>query len=431
MTPPDAPRASRRRRKIVARCRSIADLRAAARRRLPRSVFDFVDGGAEDERTLTDNAAAFKLLRFQPKMLVDVTTVDMRTTLLDGPSALPVIVAPYGACGFSWPRGDHAGAEVAEAAGIAYAMSSTASVALEDIAARHQGRRWFQCYIFRRREITAELIARAEKAGFETLVITVDLPVGGNRERDYRNDFSVPFRYTPRNVTDFALHPEWSITTLRNGMPTLANLAAFGNVNDVNATASSVGRNYDPSFNWDDLAAIRDRWRGKLVVKGIARGEDARRLVALGADAIAVSNHGGRQLDGALPTLFCLPEIRDAVGRAAEVYLDGGIRRGTDIVKALALGADAVMLGRSLLYGIAAGGAVGARRALDILTQELGRTMQLLGAPRLADIGPHLIARSDLLAHLDPSIARTLLPEADASPAVARPEHHYEKDPVS
>lgn len=420
MTTQDLPATSSRRRRNIARCRSIGDLRSAAKRRLPRAVFDFVDGGAEDERTLRGNEEAFSRLRFQPRALVDVSAVTTETTLLGAPSALPIVVAPFGAAGFSWPRGDHASAAAAAAAGIPYAMSSTASVTLEDIARCHDGRRWFQCYIFKRREITAELIERARNAGFEALMITVDLPVGGNRERDYRNDFSVPFRYTARNVRDFAFHPGWALSTLFHGMPTMANLTSFEGVSDVNTAASTVGRNYDPSFDWDDLEAIRDGWRGKLVVKGIARGEDAARLARMGVDAVAVSNHGGRQLDGALPSLFCLPEIRAAVGDRMEVFLDGGIRRGADVAKAIALGADAVMIGRAMLYGIAAGGGTGAERAVEILGQELRRVMQLLGAPRLAAITPDLIARADLMAVLGPAASMGLFgrsADRHASPA--------------
>lgn len=421
MTRPEVPPASRYQRRIVARCRSIADLRAASRRHLPRAVFDFVDGGADDERTLSGNQEAFARLRFQAKALVDVSDVSTETRILGGPSSLPIVVAPFGAAGFPWPKGDLASADAASTFGVPYAMSSTASVTLEAIAERSEGRCWFQCYIFKRREITAHLIERARTAGFETLIITVDLPVGGNRERDYRNDFSVPFRFTPRNVVDFAMHPRWSLSTLAHGMPVMANLTAFGGMDNVNTAASTVGRNYDPSFDWDDLGRIRDAWKGKLVVKGIARGEDARRLADLGVDAVAVSNHGGRQLDGALPSLYCLPEVRAAVGRRVEVLVDGGIRRGSDIVKALALGADAVMVGRAILYGLAAGGSHGAHRALDVLAQELRRTMQLLGTPEPGAIGAHLIARGDLLANFDPEIAHGLMSGRREPPAAIEP----------
>jgi len=421
MTRLEAPPASRYQRRIVSRCRSVADLRNAAKCRLPRAVFDFIDGGAEDERTLSGNLAAFARLRFQGKALIDVSDVSTSAQILGGPSSLPIVIAPFGAAGFPWPRGDLASADAAAAFGIPYAMSSTASVAMEEIAERSEGRRWFQCYIFKRREITAQLIERARQAGFETLVITVDLPVGGNRERDYRNDFSVPFRFTPRNVFDFAVHPRWSLSTLAHGMPVMANLTAFGNMDNVNTAASTVGRNYDPSFDWDDLGRIRDSWKGKLVVKGIARGEDARRLADLGVDAVAVSNHGGRQLDGALPALCCLPEVRAAVGHRVDVLVDGGIRRGSDIVKALALGADAVMVGRAVLYGLAAGGPAGAHRALEILAQELRRTMQLLGTPHLGEIGAHLIARRDLMTEFDPAIARHLISGEGEAPVLIEP----------
>lgn len=378
-------------RRAADKARSIAALRDAARRRLPRAFFDFIDGGAEDELTLKENSQAYRRIGFMPRVLVDVSQVDMAHPILGTRSPLPFAIGPTGGVGFSWPLGDIALAQAADKAGIPFTLSTTASVSIEHLRRSVQGRLWFQCYIFRQREFTLRLIARALAADYEALIITVDLPVGGNRERDFRNDFAVPFRYTPRNVTDFARHPGWVWTTLRHGLPHMPNLEGLAPPSDIVKAASSVGRNYDPSFSWDDLAQIRDLWPRKLIVKGVVRPDDTERLAAMGVDAVVVSNHGGRQLDGAPATIAALPGVKAAAGNRMPVFVDGGIRRGSDIVKALASGADAVLLGRATLYGLAAAGAYGAGRAVSILESELKRTMQLCGATRIADIDGDLI----------------------------------------
>ncbi len=379
----------------LARARSIDDVRALAQRRLPRAVFDFFDGGAETESTMQENRAAFERRRLLPRTLVDVSRIDMTTTVLDTPVSMPIVIAPTGAAGFGWPGGDVAIARAAAAAGIPYALSTTATASIERVAREAPGHLWFQAYILRERANTMKLIERARVAGYDALVITVDLPVGGKRERDFRNDFSIPFRFTPRNLLDFASRPGWALSALRHGIPVMENLvglvpAAAGAV----AVASSVGRNYDPAFDWDGLKAIRDAWPRKLVVKGVVHPEDATKAAALGCDAIVVSNHGGRQLDGGIATAEALPAVVAAVGTTMEVMVDGGIRRGASVVKALALGARAVMIGRPTLYGVAAAGEPGARRALDILLDEFKRTMQLCGVRDVGSIGPDLLVRS-------------------------------------
>jgi (S)-mandelate dehydrogenase len=379
----------------VARARSIEDLRRAAQRRLPRSVFEFFDGGAEDEITLRENRAAFERVRLLPKVLVDVARVDPSTTILGAPSALPLAIAPTGAIGFGRHGADIAIARAAKAFGIPYALSTTATASIEGIADAAPGRLWFQAYILKQRDFTMRLVGRARDAGYEGLVITVDLPVGGKRERDFRNDFSIPFRFTPRNVLDFASRPVWALAMLRLGVPQMENLAGFTpDATSVAAAASSVGRNYDASFDWDALKAVRDAWPRKLIVKGIVRPDDAERAVAMGCDAIVVSNHGGRQLDGGIATLDALPAVAAAVAKRASVLVDGGVRRGVDIVKALALGAEAVLVGRATLYGACVGGEMGAARALAILQEEFMRAMQLCGVRRTAEIGPDLLAPS-------------------------------------
>ncbi len=384
---------SQRRASQVARAYSIDDLRRHARRRLPRAVFDFFDGGAEDETTLRGNRAAFERVRLAPRVLVDVSQIDTRTAILGTNSNLPIAIAPTGAVGFGWRGGDVAIARAAAAHGIPYALSTTGTASIERIAEEAGGRLWFQAYILRKREFTLALIERARAAGYEALMITVDLPVGGKRERDFRNDFSIPFRFTPRNVFDFATRPAWALPMLLRGVPVMENLRGFSaEATDSAAIASSVGRNYDPSFCWDDLARIRDHWPRTLIVKGIVRPDDAERAAAIGCEGIVVSNHGGRQLDGGIATLDALPAVAAAVTGRASVLLDGGIRRGADIVKALALGADAVLIGRATLYGVCAGGEAGALRALDILRDELTRTMQLCGVQRIGDIDARLLA---------------------------------------
>jgi len=364
----------------VSKAYSIEDLRRAAQRRLPQAIFDFFDGGAEDEITLRDNRAAYQRVRLMPKVLTDVSTIDASTSLVGQRSELPMAIAPTGAVGFGWRGGDIAIARAAVAAGIPYTLSSTATASIEQIANAAPGRLWFQAYILRNKPFLQGLIDRAQAADYEALVITVDLPVGGKRERDFRNDFSVPFRFTPKNLLDFARHPGWLSDIVRFGMPVMENLIGLETqATSATAIASSVGRNYDPSFNWESLQKIRDGWPRKLIVKGILSPEDALRVAAMGCDAVVVSNHGGRQLDSAVATFDALPGVIKAVNGRIPVLLDGGVRRGSDIFKALAMGAQGVMLGRATLYGASAAGEPGASRALTILKDELIRTMQLCG----------------------------------------------------
>ncbi|MHA6645481.1 alpha-hydroxy acid oxidase [Mesorhizobium sp. A623] len=377
---------------------SIEDLRRMARSRLPRAIFDFFDGGAEDERALAANRSAYAKYALVPHVLRDVSGVLLETKVLGEPSAMPIIVGPTGAAGFGWHKADVAIARAAAQAGIPYSLSTSATASIEEIhEATPEGRRWFQAYILKNRDFTRKLIARAEAAKYEALMITVDLPVGGKRERDLRNDFSVPFRFTPSNLTDFALHPGWSLPMLVRGVPIMPNLIGLNAAkSDMRELASSVGRNYDPSFDWDDLRCIRDIWPGKLIIKGIMRVSDAERAARLGCDAIVVSNHGGRQLDASYATLEALTPIAKAVGGDVDVMVDGGIRRGSDIVVALALGAKAVIIGRPTIYGVCADGEAGATRVLAILRDELRRTMQLCGLTGVSQISPAIFNMDEL-----------------------------------
>src|SRR6266571_194995 len=357
---------SRRAARRLLRAWTIEDLRRLAEKRLPRAVFDFFDGGAEDETTLRDNRAAFERARLAPRMLTGVAQIDTASDILGSRSKLPIAVGPTGGAGFGWPFADVGIARAAAAAGIPYTLSTMATASIERIAREAGGRLWFQAYIFKNRDITMRLIERARQLGYDALMVTVDVPVGGKRERDFRND-----------------------------LPALENVADLApDAKSIAEIASSVGSFWDAGFDWDGLKETRDRWPGKMLVKGILRADDAERLAALGVDAVVVSNHGGRQLDGALASLDALPPIARAVKGRLSVLVDGGVRRGVDVLKAVALGAEGVMLGRATLYGVCAAGEAGAARALEILRDELVRAMQLSGVRSVREIGPELLAPS-------------------------------------
>lgn len=378
----------------VSRAWSIEELRRRARARLPRAIFDFFDGGAEDEVTLRDNRAAFERTRLLPRVLVDVSKPDPSCEILGAPAKQPFFVAPTGAAGIAWPGVDVGIARAAAALGVPYTLSTNATAGIEEIAEKAPGRLWFQLYVLRDRAFVERLIARAEAAGYEALVPTVDLAVGGKRERDQRNGFSVPPRLTLRHLVSGALKPSWALRiALNGGLPDFVNVRGYGGSTERGlALASSVGRHTDPGFDWDDLARFRDRWKRKLIVKGVSRVDDAERMAQMGVDGVWVSNHGGRQLDGAVASLDAMQAIARAVGSKVAVIMDGGVRRGSDVLKARALGAQAVAVGRATLYGAAAGGEAGARQALAILASELERAMQLSGVARVADITRELVA---------------------------------------
>ena len=374
------------------RAHSIADLRKLSRRRLPRCVFDFFDGGAEDEISLAANTASLDRVNLLPRVLADVANVEIGTRLLGATAAMPLGIAPMGACGLGWRDADVAVARAAAAAGVPYTLSSAAHNTIEEVATRAGGRLWFQPYMLSHREFVFRLIDRARSAGYEALVVTVDLPVGGKRERDLRNQFALPFRLTPRTFVDFAARPAWSLPMLMRGRPLMGNMVGMETRIGATAAGTTVGSGMDASFSWTDLQRVRDLWLGKFIVKGVLRPDDARRLVALGCDAIVVSNHGGRQLDGACSTFDALPDVAAAVNGGADVLLDGGVRRGRHIVQALAAGASGVFVGRSVLYGLAAAGEPGATRALEILRDEFTRTLRLCGCRSVAEVDSTLLA---------------------------------------
>ena len=373
---------------------NIEDLRLLAKRRLPRAIFDFFDGGAEDETTLRENRAAFERVRLLPKVLVDVSKVETNTDLFGKPSSLPLAIAPTG--GISAGR---AGAELilaraAKACGVPFTMATPSAFTIERVAEEVGGRLWFQLYAVRDKEFRKKLVERAKNAGYEAILVTVDLPVSGKRERDPRNGFVTPYKPSWRNSRDVLFKPAWLLEYMRHGRPGMANLEGYRFSTPAGTDiVTAVGREMDAGMSWEYVKQLRDQWPGKLLLKGVERPDDAERAVSVGCDGVVVSNHGGRQLDGAVATLDALPAIAFAVGSKITVLLDGGVRRGVDILKARALGAQAVLTGRATLFGAMAGGEPGARRALEILSTELVRAMQLCGVRSPGEIRSDLVSR--------------------------------------
>jgi L-lactate dehydrogenase (cytochrome) len=364
------------------RARNIADLRLLAQRRLPRMVFDYIDGGADDEATLARNVSRLRDVELVWDALVDVREIDTATRIMGEATRLPFLISPTATSRLFHPRvGERAVARAAYKAGIVYACSTLASTTVEDIAAATPGPKWFQVYVWKDRGLVAETLARAKAAGFTGAILTVDVPVAGNRERDHANDFSVPPKVTMRTASQALARPcyLWDLATTPRITP-----ANFAHIRMDGGLIAFINHQFDRSVTWEDARWLRDTWGGKFAIKGIATPADARRAIAAGADAVWVSNHGGRQLDTAPATIDTLPGIAEAVRGEAEIIFDGGVRRGTDIVKALALGANAVALGRAYLWGLAAGGEAGVTHALTILELELKRAMALLGRTTIA-----------------------------------------------
>jgi L-lactate dehydrogenase (cytochrome) len=360
---------------------TIEDLRLRARRRLPRAIFDFVDGGAMDERTLAANQADFAALGFRPRVLVDVAARRQGVRVLGQEFTTPLILAPIGLTEFFGPGGEIAAARAAAKAGAGFCLSTMATTTIEDLAGGAPGF-WFQLYFQRDRGVTRALVERAAAAGCPVLCLTVDLAVQGRRERDERNGFTVPPRITARNALDFALHPRWLWRLNQYRAQAFANFAGFaGHQPDFTTVARYIVEQFEPALTWQDVDWLKSIWPGHLVIKGILSPEDARLAADHGADGIVVSNHGGRQLDGAVSTIAALPEIVNAAGKSLDILIDGGIRRGGDVVKALALGARACLIGRPFLYGLAAGGEAGVARALTILSGEIDNVQALIGCP--------------------------------------------------
>lgn len=361
---------------------SIPDLRRLARRRAPRAVFDYTDGAAGEELSLRRSREAYARVEFQPRVLQDVSAVDTSTTVLGRRADLPLMFAPTGFTRMMHTDGESAVARVAARTSIPYALSTMGTTSIEQLAAAApDGRRWFQLYLWRDREASRDFVVRARESGYEALVLTVDTPVAGARLRDVRNGLTIPPSLSLRTFAEGALHPGWWFDLLTTEPLEFASLHRF-----EGTVAELVGTMFDPAATIDDLSWLRSVWDGPLVVKGIQTVADARAVVDGGADAVIVSNHGGRQLDRAPTPLEALPAVVDAVGDRAEVYVDGGILSGSDVVAAVASGARAALVGRAYLYGLMAGGERGVQRATDILRQEVAGTLALLGVTRVSDL---------------------------------------------
>jgi L-lactate dehydrogenase (cytochrome) len=376
----------------LARAGSIADLRLLARRRAPRAVFDYTDGAAGDELSLRRSREGYARVEFVPRVLQDVSTVDPSTTILGRPAALPLVFAPTGFTRMMHTEGEPAVARAAARAGIPYALSTMGTTSIERLATEApEGRRWFQLYLWRDREAGRDFVARAAAAGYEALVLTVDTPVPGPRLRDVRNGLTIPPSLTLRTLAEGARHPAWWLDLLTTEPLEFASMSHFDGT-----IAELVAKMFDPSATMSDLEWLRSAWQGPLVVKGIQTAEDARAVVDGGADAVVVSNHGGRQLDRAPTPLEVLPEVVAAVGDRAEVYVDGGVLSGADVVAAVAHGARAVLVGRAYLYGLMAAGEPGVQRAADILRAEVVTTLALLGVRSVSDLRrDHVRRRTD------------------------------------
>lgn len=369
------------------RAQTIENLRAMAARRVPRAVFDYVDGGAGDEVSMARARSAFSRVEFHPKVLRDVSQISVSTTILGEDASLPLVFAPTGFTRMMHHSGERGVAAAAARAGVPYALSTAGTTSPEDLMkVEPSGVRWFQLYLWRDRGRAKALIDRVAAAGFRTLVLTVDTPAAGDRRRDARNGLEIPPVLRLGSVIEGALHPRWWFDLLTT------EPIRFAAQTDPGETLQDVfGRMFNPTVTTDDVAWLRERWAGTLVVKGVMRPDDAKEIASLGADGLVVSNHGGRQLDRSVTPLEVLPSIVDTVGARAEVLLDGGVRSGADVIAAVGLGARAVLVGRAYLYGLMAGGERGVERALSILRADAVRTMQLLGARSVSDLDTSMV----------------------------------------
>jgi L-lactate dehydrogenase (cytochrome) len=363
---------------------TISDLRAIAKRRVPLGVFEYTDGAAESEISLRRARQLFRDVQFNPSILRDVADVDTTISVLGRPAAVPFAFAPTGYSRMMHHDGERAVVRVAELRGIPYGLSTMGTTTIEDVAAAApNARKWFQLYVWKDRQLGEDLMTRAQAAGFEALILTVDVPVGGNRLRELRAGFSLPPALTARTMLEAATHPTWWLNLLTTSPLTFASLTSSGGT-----LGELADKLFDASMTIADLEWLRSIWHGPLIIKGIQTVDDARRVVDAGADAIVLSNHGGRQLDRAPVPLRLLPDVVDAVGDRTEVWVDTGVMTGADIVAAIALGARTVLVGRAYLYGLMAGGERGVDRAAEILTLEIRRTMQLLGVRSVAELKP-------------------------------------------
>lgn len=367
------------------RAASIDDLRRLAKRRIPRFAFDLVDGGAESERNMRRNVEAFEEVELTPRYMIDVSEIDTHAEIFGQTFDLPFGMAPIGMLNAFWPDADLILARLCARENIPYVASSAASTTLERLAEAAAGNGWFQLYVSGDPEVTESLISRAEAAEYRVMLVTADVPAAGKRDRDIRNQLSVPFRITPDVLLQLIANPTWSLTSLRHGKPNIANYADL--LRSATSYADVQKTLITPGFTWEDLKRIRDRWQGTLLVKGILHPDDAVRCAELGCEGVVVSNHGGRQVAFGPPTIEALPPIAEALGGQIKIILDSGVRRGADVLRAKALGADFAFTGRALAYGVGAGAAAGADRALEILKLELVRALGQLGTSSFRGVG--------------------------------------------
>lgn len=366
---------------------NVEDYRRLAEKKLPRMIFDYLDGGADDEKGLQHNRDVFNRWRFVPHRLKDVSKRDISTTLWGKKWDAPFAIAPTGLNGALWPKGDLLLAKAAAKANIPFMLSTASNMSIEDVAKQSDGEKWFQLYVVHP-ELAEQMVKRALNAGYTTLVITVDVGVNGNRERDLRNQFGLPMRYTPTVMYEGCTHPGWSLRFVLNGMPQLANFVSAENTS-IEMQAAIMSRQMDASFNPDSLKRIRELWPHTLLVKGITRPEDAELCIACGADGVILSNHGGRQLEYNLAPIETLAETARRIQQP--VLIDSGFRRGSDIVKAKCLGASMVLLGRATLYGLAARGEQGVNEVIRLLKEDVDRTLAQIGCASMSELSPEYL----------------------------------------
>ena len=379
----------------LAKVGNVDDLRLLAKRRLPGGVFDYFDGAAEDEMTKVENSSAFSKVELRPRVLVDVSSIDTSTTIMGQPVPFPIALSPTGFTRIAHPDGELAVARVAGAVNLPYTLSTLGTRSIEEVAKVATGPLWYQLYVWKDRGLSRELVERARDNGYKAIMLTVDTPVFGRRERDVRRGFTLPPKIGLETFVDGILHPKWTWDFVRSEPITFSAVAGRKSVDGSTAVTLSdyVNSQFDPTLSWKDLDWIREVSGLPLMLKGIQSVEDAKLAVELGVDAIALSNHGGRQYDGAPAPVALLPRVVDAVGDSIEVLVDGGVRRGSDVVKACALGARAVMFGRPYLYGLGAGGELGVRWAIDHITSGVTRTMGLIGETSITKLSPGVVTR--------------------------------------
>ena len=388
------PTLSRRTRKLE-RAANIADLRLLARARLPRGIFDYIDGGAEDEITMRRNSDAFRDYEFVPRILRNVADIDTSTSLLGRSLSSPLIFSPTGFTRIAHSQGELSVARVAAKHGLPYCLSTLSTRSIEEVAAVSNGPKWFQVYVWRDRGLVRDMLSRAQANGYEAIMLTVDTAVLGRRERDVRRGFTLPPKLGPGTIIDGILHPAWTWDFVRNDPITFANISGANGGDTGTAVTLSyfISEQFDPALSWDDIEWFRANWNGPIILKGVQSVADSLNAQSAGIDALALSNHGGRQLDAAPSPLSLVAPVAHATNGTMPIICDGGIRRGSDIVKALALGATACTMGRSYLYGLGAAGEVGVEKALTLLTDDMQRTMALCGVRNIAEITPELVSR--------------------------------------